>query len=120
MPYSRDHLVHEIDIKIVGILKIVAIEKLSVSLGLLDRSHVDLVAAHRADLRLPELARLGIEREAVAVAVAVREDLGTCAAPADERVVGRNAAVVPNAQRLARVVIERVSGKITYTVEGAT
>src|SRR5690606_20969551 len=45
---------------------------------------IDLVPAHRADLGLPELARLRVKGEAVAVAMAVRKDLGLGVA-ADER-----------------------------------
>ena len=52
---------------------------------------VDLVAAHRPDLGLPELAGVGMEREAVTVAMAVREYFGLRAGAADERVVGRHA-----------------------------
>src|SRR5690606_10674890 len=62
---------------------------------------VDLVAAHRPDLDLPELARLGMPREVVTVAMAVAVDLGLRARAADERVAGRRFAFVREAQDLA-------------------
>ena len=60
----------------------------------------------RADLHLPELAGLGVEAQAEAVAMAVREDLGLRAGAADERIVGGRRAVVLQAQHLADVVGE--------------
>ena len=55
---------------------------------------VDLVAAHRTDLRLPQFAGLGMNRQAVAVAMTVGEDLRLGAGAADERIVRRHRAVV--------------------------
>ncbi len=67
---------------------------------------IDLVAAHRPDLALPELAGLGMKGQAIAVAVAVGEDLRQRVVASDEGVVGRHAAVVADAQRLADVIVE--------------
>src|SRR6187549_2963955 len=69
---------------------------------------VDLVAAERPDLGFPELTGHGVVREAVYVAVAEGVDLGQRALASDEGIVGRDAAVVAQAQDLAEVVVERL------------
>src|SRR5262249_10559259 len=63
---------------------------------------VELVAAARAVLGLPELPRDGVERETLRVAVAVAPDRRVRSGPADEGVVFRRAAVVHHAVHLAR------------------
>src|SRR5690606_8379574 len=82
---------------------------------------VDLVAAQGADLHLPELARLGMEAQTEAVAVPIREYLGSRAGAADKRVVFRDAAVVGQTQRLADVARQAL-GEDTdaVVVRGAT
>src|SRR4029453_6197208 len=67
---------------------------------------VELVAPHRADLGLPEFARLGMKRETVTVAVSVREDLWFRARAAHERIVPRHAAIVLDAPGLPDMVAE--------------
>src|SRR6185436_14684673 len=67
---------------------------------------VHLVAALWSDLHLPELTRHRVEAQAIAVAMAVREDLGFRACAADERIVGRRRAVVFQAQDFADVIVE--------------
>ena len=67
---------------------------------------VDLVAAERTDLGLPQLAGFRMERQPVAVAMAVGEDLRLGAGAADERIVGRHGPFVREPQRLADVVAE--------------
>jgi hypothetical protein len=65
---------------------------------------VDLVAAHRPDLGLPEHAGFGIEREAVTVAVAVGIDFRLCAFSPNKRVIARHGTVVVQPQSLADVI----------------
>ena len=65
--------------------------------------HVDLVAAVRAVLALPDLTRAGMHGEPERRAVTEREDLGPVAVAADERIVARHAAVLVEPQDLARV-----------------
>ena len=72
--------------------------------------HVDLVAAVRAVLVLPDLARARMHRDSHAVAMAQREHLGR-AVLAGERVAGRGRAVVAQPQHFAGVrrgVLRRV------------
>src|SRR5262245_17354731 len=72
--------------------------------ALLDQ--VDLVAALRAVLVLPQLAGLRMEDEALRVAVAIAPDLGLSAVAAAEWTVGRHRAVRPHPHDLADVVGE--------------
>src|SRR5262249_10383851 len=71
----------------------------AVVLALLDE--VDLVAALRAVLGLPERARGGGERETLRIAVAPAPDLGQRALPSAERIGLRNRAVVVQPHDLA-------------------
>src|SRR5262249_8745061 len=64
---------------------------------------VDLVAASRPELALPELARRRMNREAERVAMADRPDIRLVAVLADERVVLGHRAVVAHAHDLAQV-----------------
>src|SRR6185295_8444122 len=57
-------------------------------------------------LRLPQFTRLGVVGQAVRIPMTVAEDLRERSRTPDERVVGRNAAVVTNAQDLAVVVVQ--------------
>ena len=66
---------------------------------------VELVAAERAVLVLPQLARLGMERQPLRTAVAGRVDLGQVSRLAGKRVVGRRGAVVAQPQHLAGVLL---------------
>src|SRR5215207_10237525 len=67
---------------------------------------VDLVAAHRPVLDLPEGARLRMDRRGLDVAVAVGPDLRARIAAADEGVVLRHGAVRVDAQNLAQMTGE--------------
>ena len=67
---------------------------------------VHLVATHRPDFSLPQLPRLGMEREPISVAMPVGEDLRLRSRPADERIIGRHGPVVAKPQRLAGMVSE--------------
>src|SRR5262249_47994086 len=80
---------------------------------------IDLVAAHRPNLSLPELAGLRMNRQAVAVAVPVGEDLRPRAGPADERIVRRNAPIVTDPKCLAVVGIEALCPHPQAVVFGA-
>ena len=68
--------------------------------------NVHFIAAHGTDFRLPELAGFRIHRQAVAVAVAISEDLGLGSRASDERIVGRHGAVVAKPQRLSHVIVQ--------------
>src|SRR5215813_6452408 len=59
--------------------------------------NVDLVAAARAMLVLPQLPGLGIERRALRIAVAIAPDLRLGACPIYEWIVGRHRSVRPDA-----------------------
>src|SRR5262245_15498091 len=83
----------------------------AVILALLDE--VDLVAAARPMLVLPQLSGHGVEREALGIAVAVAPDLRLGGRPADEGIVRRNRAIGPDANDLAEIV-----GKILRLVAG--
>src|SRR5690606_31234497 len=80
----------------------------AVVLALLDE--VELVAALRAVLRLPERVRLGVPNETLRVAVAVAPDLRQRAGAADERIVVRHGAVVVQADDLALVAAQVLRG----------
>ena len=67
--------------------------------------HVDLVAAVRSVLVLPDRAGGGMHREPERAAVPERVDLGLVARLADERIVLRHRAVVAQAQHLAEVAV---------------
>ncbi len=67
---------------------------------------VDLVAALRAVLMRPEFAGSGMQSSALHVAVAKGPFLRSCIRLADEGIVGRQPAVVVQADDLAGVVIE--------------
>ena len=73
----------------------------AVVLARLDEVH--FVAAARAELGLPDLARHGMQREAQRIAIPDGVDLGLVSGLPDERIVRRNRAVVTNAQNLADV-----------------
>src|SRR5581483_7415560 len=83
------------------IVDAIADHRPAVVLALLDE--VDLIAAARAVLLLPQFAADRMKGEALRVAVAVAPDLRTCALSADERIVLRNAAVRRDAHDLAVV-----------------
>src|SRR5690606_7799766 len=63
--------------------------------------HVDLVAAVRAVLALPDLPRAWMHREPDGAAMAAREDLGRGLVAADERIVVGNLAVRREPQGVA-------------------
>src|SRR3954465_6704691 len=67
---------------------------------------VDLVAPARAELAFPERAGLGVDREALDIAVAVGPDLGLGARALQEGVVERDRAVRVDADELTQVVRE--------------
>src|SRR5712691_1022809 len=67
---------------------------------------VDLVAAARSVLVLPDLVGRGMAGEALRVAMSVTPDFGLGARLADERIVGRHRAVGPDADDLAEMVGE--------------
>src|SRR5262244_406684 len=89
----------------------VADHRPAVILALLD--DVDLVAAARPMLVLPQLPGHGVEREALGIAVAVAPDLRLGGRPADERIVRRDRAIGPDADDLAEIV-----GRILRLVAG--
>src|SRR5262249_58380480 len=74
---------------------------------------VDLVAAARPVLVLPQLPGHGMERETLGIAVAVAPDLGLGGRPADEGIVRRDRSIGPDANDLAEIV-----GKILRLVAG--
>jgi hypothetical protein len=67
---------------------------------------VDLVAAARTVLDLPQLPGIGVKGRALGIAVAIRPDLGARAGAPNERVVRRNAAVRRDADDLPEVSAE--------------
>ena len=67
---------------------------------------VQLVAAARAVIVLPQTAGSRIERQPFGAAHAVRPDLGKDARLADERIVGRRRPIRRDANDLAEVVVE--------------
>jgi len=69
---------------------------------------VQLVAAARAVLVGPQLARIRVERRALYVAVPVGPDLRQRAGTIHERIVGRHLAVALDAHHLAEVRVERL------------
>src|SRR4029450_13115862 len=95
-----------------AVVDAIADHRPAVVLALLDQ--VDLVAAARPMLVLPDLAARRMASEALGVAMAVAPDFRLRALPADERVVRRAGAVGPDADDLADVVAEvlRLVGKI--------
>src|SRR5262249_59617436 len=74
----------------------------AVILALLDE--VDLVAAARPVLVLPQLPGHGVEREPLGIAVAVAPDLGHGGRLADEGIVRRSRAIGPGANDLSEVL----------------
>src|SRR6185295_5265892 len=68
--------------------------------------YVHLVATHRADLGLPQDTGFGVKGQSIRVAMSVGIDLRLGAGPADKRIVGRNAAIVTQAQYLSDMVAE--------------
>src|SRR5262249_44733028 len=70
------------------------------------KEYIDLVTTHRTDFRFPQLMRLGAKCKPIPIAMAVGVDLGLYAGVPNERIVLWNAAVVPETQRLAHVVIQ--------------
>src|SRR3954454_1365766 len=72
--------------------------------------NVDLVAAARAELALPEHAGFGVDCKALDVAMAVGPDFGLGARAVHEGVVGRDRTVRVDADELAQVVREILGG----------
>src|SRR4030095_8524199 len=66
--------------------------------------YVHLVAAHGADLRLPEFSRFRMEREPVSIAMAVGKNFGLRPGTSDKRVVGGNCAIIPKPKRLSDMI----------------
>src|SRR5262249_32928194 len=60
--------------------------------------NIDFVSAHWTDLGFPQLMRLGIKREPVAIAMAVGINLRLRSDSTHERIVRRYAAVIPDSQ----------------------
>src|SRR5215468_6880238 len=87
-----------------AVVDAVADHRPAVILALLDE--IDLVAAARPMLVLPQLSGHGVEREPLGIAVAVAPDLRLGGRLADEGIVRRNRAIGPDANDLAEVVGE--------------
>ena len=87
-----------------GVIVAVADLGEAVVLALVD--DVDLVAASRPVLAEPERARARMDGDALIVAKAKREDLGTRAGAADERIVVRDRPVGVDPQHFPHVAIE--------------
>src|SRR5262245_49575483 len=85
-----------------AVVDAVADHRPAVILALLDE--VDLVAAARPMLVLPQLSGDGVEREPLGIAVAVAPDLRLGRRLADVGIVRRNRAVGPDADYLAEIV----------------
>src|SRR5262249_47081691 len=94
-----------------AVVDAVADHRPAVILALLDQ--VDLVAAPRPMLVLPQLSGHGVEREPLGIAVAVAPDLRLGGGLAGEGIVRRNGAIGPDANDLAEVI-----GKILRLVAG--
>ncbi len=73
--------------------------------------NVDLVAALRPELALPQFAGLRIDGGALRIAVAVRPDFGPRALLADEGVVLRHRAILVDAHDLAKVGRKILGGR---------
>src|SRR5262245_7380757 len=85
-----------------AVVDAVADHRPAVILALLDK--VDLVAAARPMLVLPQLSGDGVERKPLGISVAVAPDLWLGRRLADEGIVRRNRAIGPDANDLAEVV----------------
>ena len=77
---------------------------------------VELVAAARPVLDLPHPAGLGMHREALRIAMAPGEDLRPRTGPADEGIVRRHRAVVPQAHDLAAEVAEILRARLVVAL----
>ena len=77
---------------------------------------IQLVAAHRPVLGLPEEAAHGIDREALGIAMAVGPDRRHGAGASHERVVGRHASVVVDTVHLAQRAGEVLGGVLLPAV----
>src|SRR5262249_48034077 len=76
---------------------------------------VHLVSTHRSMFAGPDLARFGINRHSLRVAVSVGIDLRLSARPPDKRIVGRDSAIVIESDNLsimvAQVLCQRFGGR---------
>jgi hypothetical protein len=66
--------------------------------------NVHLVTAHGADLSLPELTGLRMERKPVSIAMTVGENFGFRSRASNKRIVGRDGAVVSKTERFPDMV----------------
>src|SRR5262249_2289824 len=67
--------------------------------------NVDLVTAIRPVLAFPDRAGIRLKSESQRIAMPHRVDLRTITGAADKRIIGRNRAVIPQAQHFAREVV---------------
>src|SRR5580704_2351710 len=69
-------------------------------------NQVEFVAAQRTMLVRPQLSSYGVHNQALRIAMSVAPDLRLRILGANERIVGRNAAIIAQAKNLTRVIVE--------------